>query len=497
MISFGGLASGLDTSAIIQALMNVERVPIQLLEAKQATQNKKLDLVGNFKELVKGLQTAADGLRSKDKFFDYAISSSDETVATFTSNGEAEVGSHTLTVVSLAQADRWAFDGVLDPNTDLATVDGQQIDFTVNGTNYSVAVNAADSSLNEIAGQINSLAGDDVTASVVNVGTASTPSYQLVLGSKDTGEDYRITGITSSITGLVIDGTGPDGGGVAQSSNNITVGSNAVAIIDGLTVERESNDFSDVVAGVDITVQSADPGNEISFSVEPDKEAVKEKIQEFIDAYNQVVSFSNSQNTYSEEGGAGGELFGDSLLRSVRSTINSALFNVDTAVVMADMEGFSTLSLIGIKAGSDGTLSMDSTIFDEKFSQNIEAVADLFVDSDGFDNGGAAEGTPEYYVDTSTDTGLADKLYRSLDLLFGSIANGAGGSSDALFDARTNSLQKAIEQIQDSIDSKQRYLEVYEQSLITRFANLEQLMGGLNAQGAALTNGLVSLNNQG
>ena len=33
MIQLGGLASGLDTAAIIEAILNVERVPINQLEA--------------------------------------------------------------------------------------------------------------------------------------------------------------------------------------------------------------------------------------------------------------------------------------------------------------------------------------------------------------------------------------------------------------------------------------------------------------------------------
>ena len=493
MISFGGLASGLDTSAIIKAMLGVERVPIQLLQQQQEAQKAKFDLIGTFKGLVESLKSASEGLRSKDKFYDFAVTTSSETAATITAGAGAETGTNSLIVQSLAQSDRWAFDGVLDPTTNLAGVDGEQVDFTVNGTSYSIALTAADSSLNSIAGQINSLAGDDVSASVVNVGTSSAPSYQLVLSADATGEDDRITGISSTIAGLSIDGTGPDGAGAAQSSNNITVGSNAIAIINGLTVERSTNSFSGVVPGVDITVQTEDINTEITFSIAPDKEAVKEKIQGFVDAYNEVINFVNSQNSYSEDGGAGGELFGDTILRSVKSTINSALFNVSTATVMADTEGYSTLSLIGIKADNDAVLSIDDSIFDDKFASNIEAVAELFVDSDGFDNGGAAEGTGEFYVDTSPDSGLADKLFRALDLLTGTIPNGSGGSSKALFDSRTEGIQNRIDTIQDNIDRKERYLKIFEANLVTRFAALEGLMGSLNAQGAALQGGLAGL----
>ena len=497
MISFGGLASGLDSSAIIKAMMDVERVPIQLLEAQKATEQEKLDLVGNFKDLIKELQTAADGLRTSDNFFDFTVNASDESVATFSATGSAQAGTHTLTVQSLAQSDRWAFDGVLDPSTDLASADGEQIDFTVNGTSYSIALLQESSSLTEIASEINTLAGDDVSASVVNVGTESAPSYQLVIAGNETGEDYRISGIASTVSGLTIDGTGPDGAGVAQSSNNITVGMNAVAIIDGLTVERADNDFNDVIEGVNISAVGTNVGSEMTFTVEADKEAVKEKVQGFIDAYNGVIGFINGQNSYNEDDGVGGELFGDSILKSVRSTINSALFNVDTAEVMADTEGYVTLSLIGIKSSNDGTLSLEETTFDDKFAANVDALADLFVDSDGFDNGGASEGTPEFYVDTTDDTGLADKLYRNLDLLFGSIPNGSGGSSKALFDARTEALQGNIDQLQDSIDKKEVYLASYEQTLIQRFAALEKLMGALNTQGAALANGLANVGGGG
>ncbi len=492
MISFGGLASGLDTAAIIQALVGVERAPINLMESQKAIANAKLELIGTFKGYVQALQTAAADLRTPDEFNAFTVTPSKENVATFSASGSAEAGSHTLTVLSLAQADRWAFDGVLDPDTDLAGADGEQLDFTVNGTAYSIAVNQASSSLNDIADEINALAGDDVTASVVNVGTDSAPDYQLVLASDDTGEDNRITGITSTIAGLTIDGTGPDGDGVAQSSNNITVGTNAQAIIDGLTVERTTNEFTDVIEGVTINLEAADPAEEISFTVAADTETIKGKLNTFVDAYNEIINFINQQNEYSEDGGAGGELFGDSLLRSVKRSIDSALFGVDLATVQGDSEGYSTLSLVGIKTSSDGTMSIDDTILDAKMAEDMDAFADLFVDTDGFDNGGAAEGTPEYYIDTTADTGLADKLYREIDRMFGSYT-GPTGTFEALFDARTTSINSRIDSLTDQIEAKEVYLAAFEQNLIDRYAALESLMGQLNAQGAALTNGLAGL----
>jgi flagellar hook-associated protein 2 len=348
--------------------------------------------------------------------------------------------------------------------------------------------------LEDIASQINETAGDDVSATVVNSGTTTSPSWRLVLTSKSSGEEGRITNLTSSVAGLVADGTGATAGGVPQSRNHLTVGLNAVAVIDGLRVERSTNEFNDVIEGLSITVESADELLEMSFSVQPDTDAVKDKLQEFVDSYNKIIGFINQQNTYNEDTGPGGDLFGDSVLSSVRREIDTALFGVDLGNVQADTLGYSTLGLVGIKRNSDGTLLIDAAKFDEKLEQNLSAFMDLFVDTDGFDNGGAAENTPEYYQDTTADTGLAARLDRSIDRMLNSATGPNGLVLKGLFDAKNEALNDKVKRFDDQIEAKQFYLERYENQLIERFSKLEDIMGGLNAQGAALSaalNGLI------
>jgi flagellar hook-associated protein 2 len=275
-----------------------------------------------------------------------------------------------------------------------------------------------------------------------------------------------------------------------------------VALVDGLRVERDDNDFSDVIAGVSIDLVSAAPGEELTFTVEADREAITAQVQGFVDAYNGVIDFINTQSSYSEDEGAGGPLFGDSLLSGVRSPIRSALFAVDTDTVANDAAGFSTLSLIGIKTGSDGRLSIDSTVFDAKLAENVTAVADLFVDTDGFDNGGAEPNTPEYYQDITADSGLASTLSRAIDRLFdsqdGPINPNTGERTvlKGLFNARRTALRDNISRFDDQIEAKEFRIKGFEESLVKRFAALEQLIGGLNAQGAALTAGLASISFQ-
>lgn len=492
-ISFSGLGSGLDTAKIIQQLVTLERLPLDALADKKKGVQSKLSTLGTLQGLVKDLQTKAKGIGKKSQFLAFDVTPSQEGVATFAASGSAVAGSHTLVVQRLAGVDRWAFDGVASRTADLATAAGQQVSFSVNGTSYSLTLQQDASSLDEIAAQINDLASEDVSASVVNTGTTSAPSFKLVVTSNHSGDDFRITGLASTVAGLTIDATGPDAEGNAGSADNITVGNNAIALIDGLRVERDSNEFNDVVTGVDITTTAADPEKTISFTVEADHDAIKKKIKDLVDSYNKVANFLRTQNTYTKDAGPGGDLFGDPILDQVRSQIDQALFGVDISTVQADTEGYSTLGLVGIKKQSDGTLLIDDSVLDEKLGDDIDAFADLFIDSDGFDNGGATSNTPGFYDDTTEDSGLGASLDRAIERLFARVDGANGLVIKGVFDTRKDKYNSDIRRYDQQIDSKQNYIDQFEANLVQRFAKLEELIGGLNSQGASLQAGLAGL----
>lgn len=485
-ISIGGLGSGLDTNAIITQLLRLERIPIDRIETKKAFEQSKITALSKLKGLVSDLQKKADALSKRSSFLAFSVTPSEDGVASFTASGSAQAGSHSLSVTKLAEIDRWAFDGVSDPALDLAGGEGQGLSFDVDGTNYTITLQQDTSSLEDIASEINELAGEDVKASIVNTGTEDAPSYKLVLSSTQSGESFRIANIASTVAGLTIDGQAPDAEGAAQSANNLTVGSNAVAVIDGLTVERETNEFTDVLAGVTLTAQSADPDKTIQFSVEPNKTAIRAKLDEFVTAYNEVIKYINQQNTYNEDAGPSGPLFGDALLRTVRANLGQALFDIDLDTVQNDAEGYSTLGLVGIETQNDGTLQVDASVFDDKFEQNLDLLADLFIDTDGFDNGDAEPDTPGYFDDLSADSGLAATLSRAIDRLFKTQAGPNDTVLKGVFDARTETFNANIKLFNDQIARKERHIELFEQNLIQRFSALEQLIGGLQAQGASL-----------
>jgi flagellar hook-associated protein 2 len=485
-ISISGLGSGLDTASLIQKLVQLESQRKVQLQAQQTAAQSKLDSFGTLKALVATLRDKADGLSLSSKFLQLKGTASREGVIGFDVTSAAQQGSHTITVQQLAATDRWAFDGVADATTNLATTPGE-VTFSVGGTDYSVAIDAASSSLDGIASAINAEAGAAVDATVVNVGTESSPSWKLVLASQTTGVDGRIHGLSSSVTGLNIDGTEPaPDSNTPVSANQIVVGQNAKALVDGLQVERSSNEFSGVLAGVTFTAQSADPLNPVQLTISSDGEAIQTAVQDFVDAYNAVVNFANKQNTYSKDGGAGGVLFGDSSMSLVTATLRTSLFNVPTATVEADTEGYSTLGLVGLNLQNDGTIVIDATKLSSKIADNVTELANLFADDDGFDDGGAQPGDPGYGVDQTTDSGLAASLTRALDLLTEPGVGAGGIDLKSIFGAKDDALRNQISTLDKRIADEDFRLGKFEEELQARFANLEAVMGQLNSQTAAL-----------
>ena len=453
-IQFGGLASGLDTQAIISAILEAERVPIFQLEQQRATEQDRLSVIGTFEGLVKALRDKAKELVDGEGFFARSLHIGTEGVAEFSVEEGAQTGTHDLTVIRLAQADRYSFEpGRVDPDASLGT---GSISFTYDGQPISVEISAGSDSLNGIADAINDQAGDAVTANVVNTGTSASPSYQLVITANDTGRDFTIDNL---------DVTGVNLGTEVQ----LTEAENAAVEIDGLQVERSTNVFENVIPGVTFTAISTGEfgfGASTTFSIDVDPEGIKENVQSFVDAYNEVIDFINTQSDYDPDAGAGGPLFGDAALSSVRNTIQSALLDVDITQVQNDSAGFSTLGLVGIDLDKDGRLSIDDAQFSDKIAENLDAVADLFINE--------------------TD-GIFVKLEAGFEDLLDDATSTSGTAIPGLFDRRRETINDIIDDIGDRIERLERNLERREEALVAQFANLEQLIGGLNAQGSFLS----------
>jgi flagellar hook-associated protein 2 len=445
-ITFGGLATGLNTTNIIDGLLAVERRPITLWQQQQVTIEQKVDSYQQLSGKIGALKTAATKLSTASGFFIKTAKSSSENVLVATSSSNADAASHSIIVNRLARASTLASNPFSDIDT--TTVGTGTLAITVGTTTTNITVDSANNSLAGLRDAIND-SDADVTASIVTVNAGPTPSYRLVVNGKKTGLENAVSISEAGLSG----GTAP-GFTVSQTADD------AALLVDQISIARVSNLISDVITGVTLDLKSALPGNEIQVAVNNDSKAIEGQLADFVAKYNEVMTFIAEQTKYDTGSKRGAPLIGDSTLRTLRRTLQS--------VITAPVTGSpAILSEIGIATQKDGTLSVSSTKLSAALADNLEGVGNLFL--------AAGSGLAQAVIDYS---------------------DGAIRLGDGILTARIDGAHNEINKVEARIAEKEDQLDRFEQDLIRKFAALETLVSQINAQGSYLTQQLDALNGQ-
>lgn len=357
--SISGMASGLDWNSMITDLVELQRNPITLLEEKQTALSEKKSAWSEVNTMLVSLKTAAGSLSSLEDFDVFTPSATVTGTSTdvedllgYAVGSNASEGSYSITINHLATAEKLA-SGSFSSSSEALGISG---DITINDREVSIS---ATDSLSDIQTKINALnSGDnpaDVTASIIAI---SDSEYRLTLTSKNTGADGM----------SVTDGTG------ALGLTELVAGQDAEITVDGFTITRSTNTITDVISGVTLDLVGADTDATITLNVNRDNDGIKEKIQEFVDSYNELMSYISKQNTASEDGETTGTLFADSSLQTIKSTLRS--------IILSEVSGLNStldhLSLIGIHVDKTGQLSIDDDELDGYLESNFQEVVNLF-----------------------------------------------------------------------------------------------------------------------
>jgi flagellar capping protein FliD len=188
-LSVSGLATGLDTEKIIEALLTIQTKQLQSLEAKQAAVVQKQTAFKGVESKLLGLQTALGSLaKSQNGIFDVRkVTSSAESLVTASATSTAVPGSYTFRVNNLARAHQIASQGFDDANS---TITQGTIQIGIGSTTKTITIDATNNTVTGLANAINS-SGAGVTASVIRDGRNQ--PYRLVLSSTKTGTQNAIT----------------------------------------------------------------------------------------------------------------------------------------------------------------------------------------------------------------------------------------------------------------------------------------------------------------
>jgi flagellar hook-associated protein 2 len=539
-INFSGL-SGLDTEAIVEALLSIERRPLEQIEQQQALTQLKREFFQEISSQLGSLESAIGSLNKLSGLNAKSASSSNENVLTASATAFAQNGTFTISEITrLATNHSESFLGVADKTAQF--VSGTTFDFSVNGNDYSIDVSALaaeDQTLEGLRDAINDQAGDDVTAVIINTGDPDDP-YKLSLRSNESGEEAQITGISTDIQVTTSTGSAA----LATVAGEQVLGENALFTFNGVEISRASNTVDDLLEGISFTLK-AESASPVSITVDNDTAEIESNIQSFIDAYNEINAVIQEQFTFNPETGSAGALSGDSTLRSIQSTLQSLVVG---GVADADGNRYS-LGTIGIDVDSKtGELSLDSERLQEALeSGDKELLLDLFMvrgtasNSDvsyvtstdatqagtysinitGDDGNGNVTGTFTLNGEVFVGVGNGDILIgpegTAAEGLKVRIANGATGDLGTLFlsvgvaekferqidgyvapitgllPSLDDALEEQINSFNDQIEIFEERLAQRERILLAQFAAAEEALAALQSQQSAFESQLKGL----
>lgn len=356
-----GLASGIDSAAIVDALIKADRASTAVLETRKATFQTRLDAVRSFNTKLLNYQLDVAAINRPALYVGRAATSSNTAALTATATSSASPGSYQFNVTSIARASQKATVPQLSASTPLGagTVSLQL------GSGGTTVLNIAsgNSSLTGIAQAINS-AGLGVNASVLNDGTGA----RLLMTSASTGTANAITAtgggaLASLFTGMSTLQTASDA--------SISLGSGAGAV----TITQSTNTFQDVVQGLTLTAVSTGAS---TVTVGNDSTGALAAVKQVVTDYNDLVQFMKDNASYNPTSKTAGTLFAEG---SVRGGFNSITQSLLSSVAGAPA-GFATLTTVGVAINqATGKLTLDEGAFNTAMSANPDAVSKLFGNS--------------------------------------------------------------------------------------------------------------------
>jgi flagellar hook-associated protein 2 len=350
-----GLISGLETTTLINQLLQIEAAPQTLLKSKQTEANALVTALQALNTKVAALGEAATKAAKADSWQAAKATSSHAGVTASVTGSSTQAGSITFTVEQVA-ASQVSTTAVVPLDGTVTTGDP----ITITRGTETVTVEPTSGSLQDVAAAINA-ADAGVRATIVR-GTAAdgTPGYRL-----------QLTGTETGATAGAFDVTGLDGVQTVRPPKDAVI----VLGETGDRITQSSNTFEDLVLGVDVTVTAGAVGESVSLTLDRDTEALTKLASGLVEALGAVlsdISTRTATTTTTDSSGhtvvRGGVFSGDSTIRSLQQALMSAASN--------PVDG-SSPSVAGISIDRYGTFSFDEEAFAEALAADPEKVQSI------------------------------------------------------------------------------------------------------------------------
>lgn len=437
-----GIGSGLDLNGLLDQLKEAEQEKLVPIKERQEIQQTKISAYGQLQSALSTFQDAAYVLNDSALYESLSTNVGGEAI-TATADGEAQPGSYNVTVDTLATRGTLASDGVAAADEAITTADQKLTLNFADDSTQEIDI-ASGSTLEDIRDTINATEGSGVNATIVNDGT----NFRLALSSSETGAD-------ASITDFSFDGDAPF---AADAANTLQSGTDAALTVNGIAITSSTNQVEGAIQGVTLNLEEEGEG---TVKVEQDTLKVREAVNGFVKAYNDLKGTIGELTSFNFDTGEAGELLGDSAVRTVESRMRIAL--------SSGSEGqFSVLSDIGISLKRDGTLEVDSDELDNAIVNNQGALS-------------------EFFAGVSDETGMAGQINTTIEQLLSS--NGRMSSALAGAENRKASLVEQYARMEQSIEQTvSRYR--------SQFSQLDGMIAQMNQTSSYITQQFDALDAQ-
>jgi flagellar hook-associated protein 2 len=398
-ITFSGF-NDIDFNTVLSALMTQASLPLTTLQGQQRALQTQVSSFDTLSARVSSLRSAADKLSTLSAVSTMAGTSSSSSVAVSVAPN-ATAAHYDVTVTELARAQvTVSSTSAADANTTAVTTGGT---LTIGGVAVTVTGNTT---LQGLADAINNTSGIGVSAAVIR---QDATTYRLALTSNVSGAANAFT-VTSTLgNGVRFTDTNNDGISGDSAADNAVSAIDASIIINNVVATNSTNTFDNVVTGVTLTVTKKDPAAVIGIDVKADGNALATKLESFIAAYNDTVSYLEAQRVSAGNGDAA-SIGRNPVLRQLRNDLRSELLGAHGSAA------FTRLSEIGVEFTRDGKLELDRTVFNAAVATNGDDVRQFLAGT------GGAFPAIEAALDTYTNaagyfTTAKDRLRRQVDLM--------------------------------------------------------------------------------
>ena len=449
-----GVGSGLDTSAMVDALVNAERAPRESqINAKIEQSNATVSGLGVLSSALDGLREALETIDQSSDFSKHAYVDAQTTSFLAEAGNSPIEGDYSITVQQLASRQVSTLFKGFDGNGDAAGYDSMSesinggsaftIDIILGGQAKQVQINAGEDTPQGIIDAINA-ADLGIAARSVDTG-ADSQNLQIVL----TGEE-GLNSAFSVTTNLLASGT-------MRSAQD------AILTVDGIQLTRSTNTISDAVPGVNLELFNTQ-AVPVTVGVTRDTGPVKSAIQNFVEAYN---SFRDVTSALGDRGGlqddGTGSLAGNTALRAITNQLRRYLTDASSGA----SDTVRVLSDIGLEFDLTGKLGINETKLDSRLETDFDDVAAFF-----------SANIADQKRSSETARGMAGDLIAYIEN-----QQSAGG----LILSQQDLLESKVVDYQVQLEDLERRMEAVRARYISQFTAMEQAVEQFNSLRESLT----------